>query len=149
MADLFAGIGGLRRGSGTRSGRCVFACGCDRHAQRICRANFGDGPDCPVAGDIREVRAEDVPEHDLLLAGFPCQPFPIAGVSKKNKLGQPHGFRWGSQGTLFSDVARIVAPPPKAFVPKNAKTCSTTTGRAFRVIRGTLEDDLATASRPA
>lgn len=75
-----------------------------------------------MAGDIRGVRAEDVPEHDLLLAGFPCQSFPIAGVSKKNTLGQLHGFRWGSQGTLFSDAARIVTRRrPKAFVPKNVK----------------------------
>ena len=149
MTDLFAGIGGLRRGSGTRSGRCVFACGCDRHAQRICRANFGDGPGRPVAGDIRGVRAEDVPEHDLLLAGF-RQSFPIAGVSKKNTLGAAARVPLGIAGhALLRCREDRRAPPPKAFVPKNAKTCSTTTGRAFRVIRGTLEDDLATASRPA
>ena len=143
FVDLFAGIGGLSRGFGDRGGRCVFACERDRHARETWLANFG-APDRPVAGDIREVDAEDVPEHELLLAGFPCQPFSIAGVSKKNAIGQPHGFRCDSQGTLFFDAARIIAHRrPEAFVLENVKNLvNHDRGRTFRVIRETLEDDL-------
>ena len=144
FVDLFAGIGGLRRGFDAAGGRCVFTSEWDRHAQATYRANFGDAPDHVMAGDIRGVDEADVPEHDLLLAGFPCQPFSIAGVSKKNAIGQPHGFRCDSQGTLFFDAARIIAHRrPEAFVLENVKNLvNHDRGRTFRVIRETLEDDL-------
>ncbi len=88
--DLFAGIGGLRRGFEEIGGRCVFTSEWDRHSQQTYRANFGCEHE--IAGDIREVREADIPQHDVLLAGFPCQPFSIAGVSKKNALNRPHDF---------------------------------------------------------
>src|SRR5262249_50028545 len=102
--DLFAGIGGLRLGFEPLGGQCVFTSEWNEYAQKTYRANF----DCDheIAGDIREVKTSSIPKHDLLLAGFPCQPFSIAGVSKKNALGRPHGFRCDAQGTLFFDVAR-------------------------------------------
>ena len=144
FVDLFAGIGGLRRGFDAEGGRCVFTSEWDKHARETYLANFEDAPDHVMAGDIREVDEADVPEHELLLAGFPCQPFSIAGVSKKNAIGQPHGFRCDSQGTLFFEVARILAHRrPEAFVLENVKNlASHDRGRTFRVIRGTLEDDL-------
>lgn len=105
--DLFAGIGGLRRGFETIGGKCIFTCEWDRYSQKTYRANFPDDSH-NIAGDIREVKEGDIPEHDVLLAGFPCQPFSIAGVSKKNALNRPHGFACDAQGTLFFEVARII-----------------------------------------
>ena len=105
--DLFAGIGGLRRGFDDLGGKCVFTSEWDRFSQQTYRANFDD--DHEIAGDIQEIDEKDIPGHDLLLAGFPCQPFSIAGVSKKNALNRPHGFACEAQGTLFFDVARIIA----------------------------------------
>lgn len=142
--DLFAGIGGMRRGLDAMGGQCVFTCEWDKFALQTYKANFDDGPEHIMAGDITEVDEADVPEHDLLLAGFPCQPFSIAGVSKKNALGQPHGFRCDSQGTLFFDTARIIAHHrPEAFVLENVKNLvNHDRGNTFRVIRETLEDDL-------
>ncbi len=142
--DLFAGIGGLRRGFDALGGQCVFTSEWDKHAQRTYEANFDDGPSHVMAGDINQVDESHIPEHDLLLAGFPCQPFSIAGVSKKNALGQPHGFRCDSQGTLFFETARIIAyHRPEAFVLENVKNLvNHDRGNTFRVIRATLEDDL-------
>ncbi len=89
--DLFAGIGGLRRGFEAINGECIFTCEWDRYSQQTYRANFPSDAH-EIAGDICEVREADIPAHDVLLAGFPCQPFSIAGVSKKNALNRPHGF---------------------------------------------------------
>lgn len=88
--DLFAGIGGLRKAFEQIGGRCVFTSEWDTYAQKTYAENFRDGH--PIAGDITQVQAADIPDHDVLLAGFPCQPFSIAGVSKKNALGKAHGF---------------------------------------------------------
>ena len=90
FADLFAGIGGMRLGFEYIGGRCVFTSEIDRPCQQTYKANFGDGE---IAGDIRRIRASDIPRHDVLLAGFPCQPFSTAGVNR--------GFRDKVQGTLF------------------------------------------------
>jgi len=141
--DLFAGIGGLRRGFEAVGGECVFTSEWDKYSQLTYRANFPhDRHD--IAGDIRKVDAADVPPHDLLLAGFPCQPFSIAGVSKKNALNRPHGFACEAQGTLFYDVARIIAcRRPAAFVLENVKNlASHDRGNTFRVIREVLEKEL-------
>lgn len=140
--DLFAGIGGMRMGFEAAGGRCVFTCEWNPFARRTYAANFGEAH--PIAGDIREMDAEAIPEHDVLLAGFPCQPFSIAGVSKKNALGRPHGFACATQGTLFFDVARIIAAKqPRAFLLENVKNLvSHDRGRTFQVIRQTLEDEL-------
>ena len=142
--DLFAGIGGLRRGFDALSGQCVFTCEIDKYARKTYLANHDDGLHHPMAEDIRDVDPAGIPEHDLLLAGFPCQPFSIAGISKKNALGQPTGFRCESQGTLFFDTARIIAHHrPRAFVLENVKNLvNHDRGRTFKVIKGTLQEDL-------
>jgi len=140
--DLFAGIGGMRRGFEAIGGRCVFTSEWDRFSQQTYRANFP--MDHKLAGDITKIEAKDIPEHDVLLAGFPCQPFSLAGVSKKNSLNRPHGFQCDMQGTLFFDVARIIAyHRPKAFLLENVKNLkSHDKGRTFDVIMKTLEEDL-------
>lgn len=140
--DLFAGIGGLRRGFESVGGTCVFTSEWNPYSQRTYRANFPD--DHEIAGDITKVNAGDIPLHDVLLAGFPCQPFSIAGVSKKNALGRPHGFRCETQGTLFFDVARIIEHHrPKAFLLENVKNLiAHDGGRTFRTICSTLRDEL-------
>lgn len=142
--DLFAGIGGLRVGFDSIGGECVFTSEWNSHAQQTYTANFDDGPDHIFAGDIREVPAYSIPPHDLLLAGFPCQPFSIAGISKKNALGQEHGFRCETQGTLFFDVARIIAfHRPHAFLLENVKNLvNHDKGNTFRIITDTLQRDL-------
>lgn len=140
--DLFAGIGGLRRAMEGAGGRCVFTSEWDRFAQQTYHANFPDNR--PIAGDIREVDPEDIPDHDVLVAGFPCQPFSIAGVSKKNALGRAHGFLDETQGTLFFDVLRILMHHrPAAFMLENVKNLkSHDRGRTFEVIRRALTDEL-------
>ena len=140
--DLFAGIGGLRSAFDTVGGRCVFTSEWDRHAQLTYSANYRDNR--PIAGDITKVEAGDIPPHDVLVAGFPCQPFSIAGVSKKNALGRKHGFADETQGTLFFDVARILAHHrPAAFLLENVKNLqSHDKGRTFEVIRRTLAEHL-------
>lgn len=140
--DLFAGIGGMRRGFETIGGRCVFTSERDRFSQETYRANYP--MDHELAGDITKIEAEDIPTHDVLLAGFPCQPFSLAGVSKKNSLNRPHGFQCDMQGTLFFDVARIIKHHrPKAFLLENVKNLkSHDQGRTFDVIMKTLQEDL-------
>ena len=140
--DLFAGIGGIRKGFENAGGTCLFTSEWDRFAQQTYHANYRDNR--PVAGDITEISSDDIPEHDVLLAGFPCQPFSIAGVSKKNALGRNHGFACDAQGTLFFDVARVLeAKRPKAFMLENVKNLkSHDKGRTFEVIMNTLENEL-------
>lgn len=140
--DLFAGIGGIRLGFEAIGGHCVFTSEWNEWSKKTYIANFGD--DEMIVGDIVPFPADDVPDHDVLLAGFPCQPFSIAGVSKKNALGQPHGFECATQGTLFFDVARIIAAKrPKAFMLENVKNLvSHDKGNTFAVICNTLEQEL-------
>jgi len=138
--DLFAGIGGLRRGFEAQNGRCVFTSEWDKHAVRTYKANFPDADD--VWGDITKKAPEDVPDHDLLLAGFPCQPFSLAGVSKKNSLGRAHGFLDKTQGTLFFNIVSILkAKTPRAFLLENVKNLrSHDGGRTYAVIIGALRE---------
>ncbi len=140
--DLFAGIGGMRKGFESAGGECVFTSEWDKYARKTYRANFPD--DHPIAGDITEIDAADIPRHDVLLAGFPCQPFSIAGVSKKNALGRAHGFMDKAQGTLFFDVLRILKHhQPAAFLLENVKNLvSHNKGDTFRTIMGALENEL-------
>ncbi len=157
--DLFAGIGGIRRGFEAIGGHCVFTSEWNPFAVRTYKANYFSDPEHHVFNsDIRKVTlSEDesvteveayahinasVPDHDVLLAGFPCQPFSIAGVSKKNALGRAHGFECKTQGTLFFDVARILAAKkPAAFVLENVKNLkSHDKGRTFKVILETLDE---------
>jgi DNA (cytosine-5)-methyltransferase 1 len=141
--DLFAGIGGLRRGFESIGGRCVFTSEWDKYSQLTYRANFPDD-DHEINGDIRAVEAVDIPPHDVLLAGFPCQPFSIAGVSKKNALGRAHGFEDKTQGTLFFDVARIIAHHrPAAFLLENVRNLvSHDKGKTFQTIKDVLTEEL-------
>lgn len=140
--DLFAGIGGIRVAFEAIGGECVFTSEWDSYAQRTYMANFGG--QAPIDGDITKIDASDIPDHDVLLGGFPCQPFSIAGVTKKNALGRAHGFEDETQGTLFFDVARIIAAKrPKAFMLENVKNLqSHDKGRTFDVIVRTLREEL-------
>lgn len=140
--DLFAGIGGLRRGFEDLGGRCVFTSEWDKYSKQTYLANF----DCEheVVGDITKIPVAEIPAHDLLLAGFPCQPFSIAGVSKKNALNRPHGFADETQGTLFFNVAQIIKHHrPRAFLLENVKNLvNHDKGRTFEVIHRTLTAEL-------
>lgn len=142
--DLFAGIGGLRIGFQAIGGHCVFTSEWDVNARKTYAANFRDNHE--LGGDIREYTADPgrVPEHDVLLGGFPCQPFSIAGVSKKNALGRPHGFLCDTQGTLFFDTAQIIAHHrPAAFVLENVKNLERhDRGRTFATIMNVLRNEL-------
>ncbi len=142
FVDLFAGIGGLRRGFEAIGGKCIFTSEWDKYSQLTYRANFKC--DHEIAGDITKIAADEIPEHDVLLAGFPCQPFSIAGVSKKNALGRPHGFACETQGTLFYDVARIIEHHrPAAFMLENVKNLvSHDKGKTFKVILDLLQNQL-------
>ncbi|WP_312612150.1 DNA (cytosine-5-)-methyltransferase [Oscillibacter sp.] len=136
--DLFAGIGGMRIAFDRAGGHCVYSNEWNKYSQQTYFANFGEQPD----GDITKVNADEIPDHDILVAGFPCQPFSIAGVSKKNSLGRATGFEDKTQGTLFFDVCRILkAKRPKAFMLENVKNlCSHDRGRTFKVILESLEE---------
>lgn len=137
--DLFAGIGGIRLAF-EPYGECVFSSEWDLKAQETYEANFLETP----VGDIRSVDAIEVPDHEILLAGFPCQPFSIAGVSKKKSLGLEHGFLDETQGTLFFDIARIIKEKqPQAFLLENVKNLrSHDKGKTFKVIMKVLEEEL-------
>lgn len=142
--DLFAGIGGLRIGFDNIGGHCVFTSERDKYARKTYQANFRDNH--PLGEDI-EPYAQDpsqIPEFDVLLAGFPCQPFSIAGVSKKNALGRPHGFLDDTQGTLFFDTAKIIQHhQPTAFVLENVKNLERhDKGKTFATIMNVLENEL-------
>ena len=157
--DLFAGIGGIRKGFESIGGQCVFTSEWNKEAVRTYKANwFNDELNHKFNLDIREVTLSDrddvsemeaynhidknIPDHDVLLAGFPCQPFSLAGVSKKNSLGRAHGFECEAQGTLFFDVARIIkSKKPAIFVLENVKNLkSHDKGKTFKVIMETLNE---------
>jgi len=138
--DLFAGMGGFRLAMQAQGGKCIFSSEWNTFAQKTYYANFGEIP----FGDItKEFTKLFIPqEFDVLCAGFPCQPFSIAGVSKKNSLGRETGFRDKTQGTLFFDVAEIISRHrPKAFFLENVKNLTShDKGKTFRIIRETLEE---------
>lgn len=137
--DIFAGIGGLRIGLEAVGGRCVFSSEIDRYAQRTYSAWFGEVPE----GDIRDfVAGRGIPDHDVLAAGFPCQPFSIAGVSKKNSLGREHGFKDKAQGTLFFHLADIIeAKKPPILLLENVKNLrSHNRGDTWRTIASRLDE---------
>ncbi len=136
--DLFAGIGGMRIAYESQGGDCVYSNEWNKYCQQTYFANFGEQPD----GDITKVDARIIPDHDILVAGFPCQPFSIAGVSKKQSLGRATGFEDKTQGTLFFDVCRIIkAKRPKAFMLENVKNLkSHDRGNTFKVIMESLDE---------
>lgn len=136
--DLFAGIGGIRLAYQNLGGKCVFTSEWNNFAKKTYEANFGEVP----FGDITKINVDSIPDHDVLLAGFPCQPFSIAGVSKKNALGRKHGFLDETQGTLFFDIARILeSKKPASFMLENVKNLvSHDRGNTFKVIKKTLTE---------
>jgi DNA (cytosine-5)-methyltransferase 1 len=138
--DLFCGVGGFRIGFERAGCECVFSCDWNKFAQETYAANFGETP----IGDIYAVSSSEIPAHDILCAGFPCQPFSIAGVSKKNALGEAHGFAEKKQGNLFFELARIIRDRrPKAFLLENVKNLRHhDRGRTYEIIMSTLKDDL-------
>jgi len=136
--DLFAGIGGIRLAYQNLGGNCVFTSEWDTYSKKTYEANFGEVP----FGDITKINEKEIPDHDILLGGFPCQPFSIAGVSKKNALGRAHGFLDETQGTLFFDIARILKHKrPKTFMLENVKNLvSHDKGNTFKVIQNALKE---------
>jgi DNA (cytosine-5)-methyltransferase 1 len=147
--DLFAGIGGLRIAFEKAGGRCVFSSEYDRFAQKTYEAYFGERPifsdiagDIDPPGDITKLAPHLIPDHDILVGGFPCQPFSLAGVSKKNSLGRPHGFDDPTQGTLFFNIKEIIREKePKAFLLENVKNLKNHDKKnTYRVIREALDD---------
>lgn len=135
--DLFAGIGGFRIGLEQAGGTCVFSSEWDKFAQQTYAANFGVKPE----GDIHAIEASEIPKHDILAAGFPCQPFSLAGVSKKNSLGRKHGFDCDVQGNLFFEIARIAdaLETPVLFLENVKNLRSHDGGNTWQVIQSTLE----------
>ena len=138
--DLFAGIGGFRQAFQASGGKCVFSSEWDKYAKKTYEANYGETP----YGDIRKINKAEIPAHDVLCAGFPCQPFSLAGVSKKNSLGRKHGFEDETQGTLFFEIKEILRiKRPRAFMLENVKNLlSHNRGETFHTIRHALEDML-------
>ncbi|MFD2725673.1 DNA (cytosine-5-)-methyltransferase [Hyunsoonleella rubra] len=138
FVDLFAGIGGIRLAFQNNGGKCVFTSEWDSFAKKTYEANFGEVP----FGDITQISEKEIPDHDILLGGFPCQPFSIAGVSKKKSLGRQHGFLDKTQGTLFFDIARIIEhKKPKVFMLENVKNLvSHDKKKTFKVITETLSE---------
>jgi len=134
--DLFCGIGGFRFAFEKAGGKCVFSSDWDKYSRQTYKANFGEEPH----GDIHSVAVAEIPSHDILCGGFPCQPFSIAGVSKKNSLGRKHGFQDEKQGNLFFSVTEILDyHNPAAFVLENVKNRRRhDNSRAFTIIHDTL-----------
>ena len=128
--DLFAGIGGMRIGFESVGAKCVFTSEWDRFAQDTYEANFGERPH----GDITQISANAIPKFDILLAGFPCQPF--------SSIGKRQGFKHKTQGTLFYDVARIIEHhKPRAFLLENVSGLLThDSGRTLSTIISTLDE---------
>ncbi len=135
--DLFAGIGGMRLAFQRAGGKCVFSSEWNKYSQQTYVENFGELPE----GDITKIKAKDIPNHDILAGGFPCQPFSIAGVSKKRSLNRPDGFEDEAQGNLFFDIVRILKEKrPKAFLLENVKNlASHDGGETFKIILRTLK----------
>ena len=138
--DLFCGIGGFRLAFEKTGAQCVFSSDYDKFSQQTYAANFGERPH----GDIHTIAVADIPSHDILCAGFPCQPFSIAGVSKKLSLGRKHGFDDLKQGNLFFSIADILDfHRPEAFVLENVKNLKGhDRGRTFDIIHRTLTNAL-------
>ncbi len=136
--DLFAGIGGFRIALEENGGKCVFSSEWDRYSQRTYREWFHEVP----RGDITKIHPTEIPDHDILAAGFPCQPFSIAGVSKKNSLGKLHGFKCTTQGTLFFNIATIaqIKRPPVLLLENVKNLKSHDQGRTWQTICDTLDE---------
>lgn len=141
ILDLFSGIGGMRAGF-AGCGYTVFASEIDKFARETYQANVP--PTHMMAGDIRQVSSSDIPDGDVLLGGFPCQPFSHAGLAKKRSLGKPSGFLDKVSGTLFFEIARILADKqPTAFLLENVRgLLSHNHGETFQTILHILQEEL-------
>lgn len=137
FVDLFAGVGGFRIAMQTVGGTCVFSSEWDRDAQKTYCMNFGELP----WGDICAINAKCIPDHDVLCAGFPCQPFSLAGVSARTAINRPSGFECQTQGTLFFEIMRIVREKrPRVLFLENVKNLvNHDKGRTFKVIKDSIE----------
>ena len=138
--DLFAGIGGMRLAFQRAGGRCVFSSEIDENAKKTYSENFNDEP----SGDITGVHESNIPDHDVLLGGFPCQPFSLAGTSARKYHGGKNGFEDTTRGTLFFDIVRIIKEKkPKAFLLENVKNLKGhDEGRTYKVIMKILREEL-------
>lgn len=138
--DLFAGIGGIRLGFENAGFKCVWSNEIDSFAAKTYKANFGQ--DDLSEEDIKKVPPTDIPKFDILCGGFPCQPFSIAGVSKRKSLKMAHGFDDETKGTLFHDILGILKErKPPGFFLENVKNLeSHDKGRTFQIIKASLED---------
>src|SRR5437879_6360742 len=136
FVDLFAGIGGIRLGLESAGGRCVYSVEIDRFARQTYEANFG----VCEGRDIQDVK--DLPDHEVLAAGFPCQPFSIAGVSKNQSLGRQHGFDHAKQGNLFFEIERLLKlkQPPIVFLENVKNLVNHDGGQTFRIINLILDE---------
>jgi len=136
--DLFAGIGGMRIPFEEAGAKCVFSSEIDKYSCQTYYANFGEKPE----GDITKIDASEIPNFDILVGGFPCQPFSLAGVPKYKSLGYNHGFDHETKGTLFFDIVRILEHhKPKAFILENVKNLkSHDKGNTFKTILQTLDN---------
>jgi DNA (cytosine-5)-methyltransferase 1 len=135
--DLFAGIGGFRHALDRLNGKCLLTVEWDKYCQKVYQEWYGDKPQ----GDITKLDISKIPDHDILAAGFPCQPFSIAGVSKKNSLGRAHGFECVNQGNLFFKLADIIEEkrPPVLFLENVKNLRSHDNGNTWKVIEGRLK----------
>ena len=138
--DLFAGIGGTRLAFEKVGGTCVFSSEINKFARKTYHANFGEMP----AGDIKTINEHEIPDHNILVGGFPCQPFSISGVSKRKSLNLPPGFRDKTKGNLFFDIARILETKrPGAFLLENVKHLKHhDKGETYHIMKETLENEL-------
>ena len=138
FVDLFAGIGGMRIPFDDAGAKCVFSSEIDKYSRQTYFSNFGENP----KGDIKKIDAAEIPNFDILIGGFPCQPFSLAGVPKYKSLGYDHGFNNVDKGTLFFDISRIINHhKPKAFLLENVKNLkSHDKGNTFNIIIQTLEN---------
>jgi DNA (cytosine-5)-methyltransferase 1 len=148
--DLFAGIGGIRMAFEQCGGKCVFSAEYDQHCQKTYEAFFGEKPDfssildTEPPGDITKISVGLIPPHNILAAGFPCQPFSLAGVSKKQSLGRPHGFADPTQGTLFFNIRKIISKvEPEAFLLENVKNLISHNNKlTYQTIMAILQEEL-------
>ncbi len=138
FVDLFSGIGGIRQAFESAGCKCVFSSEWNKFSQETYQANFGEIP----FGDITKISVQDIPEHDILVGGFPCQPFSLAGISKKNSLGLESGFKDKTQGTLFFEIVKILeAKRPLAIMLENVKNITHhDNGKTFAVILAALDE---------
>jgi DNA (cytosine-5)-methyltransferase 1 len=136
--DLCAGIGGTRTAFEKVGGYCVYASEIDKFASKTYKSNFHHNP----YSNLFDVNPHIIPQHDILVAGFPCQPFSLSGVTKRKSLEKPHGFEWREKGQIFFKIVEIIKEKkPAAFLLENVKHLKYhNNGETFDIIREQLQD---------